>query len=102
MTSHCFLSLCNCNYTGSGQNCSCVYVVTNVWTDGQILSTGGGAVTKADVRTALVAADSLISAVYDIGTTTVENDLYFAYLAARPYYASEAVVIQMSHSIGME
>ena len=88
LSSHCFLSLCNCNYTGSGQNCSCIYVVTNVWTDGQILTTGGGAVTKADVRTALVAADDLISAVYDIGTTTVENDLYFAYLAARPYYAS--------------
>lgn len=36
LSNHCYMSLCQCNYSGSGQNCSCVYVVDNVWTDGQI------------------------------------------------------------------
>ena len=88
LSNHCLMSLCNCNYVGSGTNCSCIYVANNVWTDGQILSSTGQIPTPADIRIKFVSLDELVEAVYDISTTVVEQDLYYAYLAARATYTS--------------
>ena len=95
LSEYTYMTYCQCNYSGAGQNCDCQCVTTNVWRNGEVLAGSGGSVSVADISTALRTADQAIKDLYDIASGTPQtqfnNDLYVAWLEAQAILALDAV-----------
>lgn len=101
LSNTCYISSCQCNYSGSGTSSVAICNLTNPWHDGSVLAAGGASEqTPAQIRTLLTGAldpnaAKLLAQVYAAETTKVQKEIYYEYLGLRNDYfaASNATVL---------